>query len=186
MPSRPKRHVLRKPAELSAVVSPVRHHLLRTLSLLGTASVRELAQELDRSPESLYYHLRALEKAGLVVASGERAVRGRSEALYSTVAEELVTDPAQTSPKYLDAYRRSASALLRLADRQLGAAIERQEEEGTERPVSLRIQQVQARLSPAAQRELARRLDAVIDYALEQDDAERGERVVVTVVSSPL
>ncbi len=183
MPRPRKRHVLSKASELAAIVSPVRHHLLRTLSLLGTASVRELADELGRSPESLYYHLRALAKIGLVV---ERSDPDRTEALYATAAESFVTDPTQTSKGYLDAYRRSASALLRLADRQLGAAIERQQETKSKRPVSLRIQQVQARLSPAAQRELAARLDDIVRFLIDEDDPEQSARVVVTLVGSPL
>jgi DNA-binding transcriptional ArsR family regulator len=181
-----KRYVLSTALELEAVVSPVRHHVLRALSMLGTCSVKELAQQLGRSPESLYYHLRALQDAGLVIERGERVVQGRSEALYATIAQRLVTDPKQTSPDYIDAFKDSAAALLRLADRQVGTALEHQKESGSTRPISLRIQQVQARLSPKSQRELARRLDDVLQFLYEADDAEQPDRVVVTLVSAPL
>lgn len=181
-----KRYVLRSAAELEAIVSPVRHHLLRALSMLGRCSVKELAQQLGRSPESLYYHLRALEAAGLVVERGERVVGGRTEALYATIGEQLVTDPKQTSPDYLDAYRNSVAALMRLANRQFANAVEHQKTTGSTRPVSLRTQQVQARLSPASQRELARRLDDVLQFLVEADDPEQSARVVVTLISAPL
>jgi len=186
MPRRPKQYVLREPGELEAIVSPVRHHLIRTLSMLGPVSVKELAAAMGRSAESLYYHLRELEAVGLVIESGERVVRGRPEMLYATVGGKLVTDPEQSSPEYLEAYRRSASALLRLADRQMSAAIETQAEQGKRRDVSLRTQQVQARLSPAAQKELARRLDEILVFVGENDDPEREERVVLTLFSAPL
>lgn len=182
----PRHYVLRQAAELEAVVSPVRHHLLRTLSVLGPSSVKELARDMGRSPESLYYHLRALVDAGLVVEHGERSVNGRSEALFRTIAPQLVTDAEASDPEYLDAYRRSASALLRLADRQLTTAIQEQEDTGSKRPVSLRIQQLQARLSRRDQRELARRLDSVLEFLSSADDPAQTERIVVTLVSAPL
>ncbi len=186
MTRRKKRYVLSDPAELKAVVSPIRHHLLRTLANLGPCSVKDLAQGMGRSAESLYYHLRALEQVGLVVEHGLPSGGGHGEMLYETVAEQLVTDPTQTAPEYLAAFQRSAAALLRLTDRQLSAAIERQAEEGTQRPVSLRIQQLQLRLSPSAQRELARRLDELLEYLIENDDPQQAQRIALTLACTPL
>jgi hypothetical protein len=123
---------------------------------------------------------------GLIVPHGERLVRGRPETIYSTVARRLYTDPRQSSPAYLAAYRRSTAALLRLAERQLGAAIERQERDRSTRPISLRAMQVQPRLSRSAQRELARRLDEVLAFLAVNDDPEEGQRVAVTLVSAPV
>ena len=65
MAKRKKQYVIREPEQIEALVSPFRHHLLRTLSSIGPASVRTLARAVGRSPESLYYHLHALEDAGL-------------------------------------------------------------------------------------------------------------------------
>ena len=119
-------------------------------------------------------------------AGAAGVVRGREQALYGTVAPVLMTDPSQTSSAYLDAYRRSAAALLRLAERQVVAALERQEADGARRPLSLRVHNLQARLSPSAQRELARKLDEVMRFLAERDDPDAREHVAVTVVSAPV
>ena len=187
MAKRPKqRYVVRDAYQLAAVVSPVRHHLLRTLTTVGPESARELAQRLGRSPESLYYHLRGLEEAGLVVQTETRSRNGRPEAVWSAVARDIYTDPKQTSPEYVEAMQRSAAALLRLAARQVHAALERQRETGGKRPPSVRCMQLHARLSPAAVRELARRLDEVLAFLRDSDDPDAGEMVAVTVTSAPV
>jgi predicted ArsR family transcriptional regulator len=186
MPRRPQRYVLRKPSELEALISPLRHHLMRTLSNIGPCAARDLAAEMGRSPESLYYHLKALEGAGLVVQQGNRIRNGRNEMLYASVAKKIFSDPQQTSSRYLDAFRRSAAALLRLSQRQVTAAILRQQERGSRRPITLRAQQLQARLSPASQRELAQRLDEILEFLIDHDDPEEQSRTMVTLVSAPL
>ena len=59
--------IIRETRQLATMVSPVRHEILRRLSAIGPCTVREIAESLARSPESLYYHLRALREAELIV-----------------------------------------------------------------------------------------------------------------------
>jgi hypothetical protein len=67
------------PARIRVLASPIRHELVDTLAALGgKASVAELAVQLGRHADGLYYHLRLLCKAGLVseVHDAERGERG--------------------------------------------------------------------------------------------------------------
>lgn len=74
--------------QLRALSSTVRQDIVDTLQALGTASVSELAKHLDRAPDSLYYHVRALVKAGLLTRRAESRRRGRhQEALYALATE---------------------------------------------------------------------------------------------------
>ena len=183
---RPKTYLVRDPTQLEAVVSPVRHQLLRTLGALGPVTVKELAERMGRSPESLYYHVRALEEVGLLEQVDERRRRGRAEAVYATVARTLVTDPSQTSPAYVEAMQRSAAALLRLADRQLSMAFDRQRRSRSRRPTALMIRQYHARLSAKAQRELVRRLEELAEFVQANDDPHAGEMIALTLALAPL
>jgi DNA-binding transcriptional ArsR family regulator len=182
---RKQTHVLRDLEQMEAMVSPLRQQIMRTVGALDAPSIKEVAAQLERSPESLYYHFRALEEVGLLISAGTREVKGRSEALFATVARRIATDAGAHTSEYLDAFRRGASALLRLADRQLAGALERQEEDGCPRPPSLRIQQLNARLTPKAAAELARKLDDVMSFMYAADE-EGGQMVSVTLVSSPI
>jgi DNA-binding transcriptional ArsR family regulator len=47
-------------------------------------SASALARELDILPGSARYHLRTLERAGIVQRAGERTIRGGREVLYSS------------------------------------------------------------------------------------------------------
>ena len=185
-PKRKKRHVVRDPAQLGAVVSPIRHNLLKSLASLGPCSVRELAEDVGCSQESLYYHVRALQKVGLIREHGKRPSNGRSEMLYDALADQLRSDPNQTTPQYLEAYRRAISALLRLTDRQVAAALERQAQAEARRPVSLLLRQLQVRLSAESQRDIARRIEALVDHIRDCDDPAQKTRIAYNFVSAPL
>jgi DNA-binding transcriptional ArsR family regulator len=70
-----------EPRHVRLLASPVRHEIVDTLSALGgTASVAELAEQLGRHADGLYYHLRLLCRGGLVrevdgAEGGERLYR---------------------------------------------------------------------------------------------------------------
>ncbi|NIM48343.1 MAG: helix-turn-helix domain-containing protein, partial [Gemmatimonadales bacterium] len=64
----------------------------------GRCSVGEVADRLERKPESLYYHVKALREAGLVRRVGNRPGERRSETLYQAVAPEIVLDQGNRTP----------------------------------------------------------------------------------------
>lgn len=66
------------PALIEVLASPVRQEIVDTLAALGgEASAAELAEELGRHMDGLYYHLKILCKAQLVVAVDSNAEAGR-------------------------------------------------------------------------------------------------------------
>ncbi len=85
-----RRYVITRPDQLVALASPARQEIVDVLSRLGLATAGEVAGALGRPADGLYYHLRALQRTGLVRAAGSRG-RGRGEeALYRTAAPELM------------------------------------------------------------------------------------------------
>src|SRR5690349_18270302 len=96
---RTRRHaVVSRLDQLSALASPARLEVIDTLTRLGAVSLAELAAALGRPADGLYYHVRALEKVGLVAAAGTRVVAGRRERLVRAVASDYrvryATQPA--------------------------------------------------------------------------------------------
>jgi len=82
-------HVIRATQQLAALASSARQEVADALAGMGTVSVAEIAATLGRPADALYFHLRALQKAGLVRQAGYRTRGGRKEALFRTVAPEL-------------------------------------------------------------------------------------------------
>ena len=70
-PARPLFPV-RERAQIEALASPARQEVADGLQAIGPCSIADLADLLGRAPDSLYYHVRKLEKVGLVVARGTR------------------------------------------------------------------------------------------------------------------
>jgi len=119
-------------AQIAALGSPVRQELVDTLEALGgVATVAELAAQLGRPADGLYYHVEILRRVGLfVAAAGGTSRAGRSERRYRTPARrgvplQLVYRPADR--RAVAAVRGVVGGMLRIArrdfDRGLGGAV---------------------------------------------------------------
>ncbi|ADB30842.1 transcriptional regulator, ArsR family [Kribbella flavida DSM 17836] len=84
--------LLEEPEAVRAALSPLRRELLRRLR--EPASATQLATALDMPRQRLNYHLRALEKAGLVELVEERQRRGCVERILRAASVAFVVDPS--------------------------------------------------------------------------------------------
>jgi DNA-binding transcriptional ArsR family regulator len=75
--------------QLSALASSARQEIVDVLSQIGTVSVGELAAMLGRPADALYYHLRVLKHAGLVLRAGYRGQGVHNQELIRTVASNF-------------------------------------------------------------------------------------------------
>ncbi len=182
LPDPSETHVLRDVRQLAALRSPVRQQLITLLERSGPSSVRELAERIGMATESLYYHVHALVRAGLLRRTGQRRGATRPEALYEAIARHFSLDPQNRSSEYLDALAKVGSAALRAADRDYRRALVELEPQsrGVERTTDLR--QLTVRLPPDAIAGLRQRLDALLAYVLEHETGDGHPCSVTTVV----
>lgn len=82
-------YAIRSNRQLSVLASGPRQEIVDVLEKTGEASVAELAAVLGRPADALYFHLRHLRRAGLVLDAGYRRRGGRKEKLFRIVAPEL-------------------------------------------------------------------------------------------------
>ena len=117
-------HVIRGRKQLACLAAAARQEVFDVLEQMGTISAAELAAVLGRPADGLYFHLRALARAGLVRSATRRTRSGRTETLYRTVKPEvqLAYEPADADN------RRAVSAIvasmLRLANRDFRRSFE--------------------------------------------------------------
>lgn len=121
MPARPL-FAVREPAQLEALGSPARQEVVDGLQALGPCSIAELAESLGRAPDSLYYHVRKLERVGLVVQRGSRGTGVRREALYDTPGR-VVLDHDPGTARERRRLSRLVGGALRIAERDFNAAL---------------------------------------------------------------
>lgn len=104
--------IVRHPQQAAALLDPLRRRMLEILRLPGSAS--SVARQLDLPRQKVNYHLRELEKAGLVELVEERRrgncieriVRGvaRTYLISPEALGDLATDPEATRDRFSAAY----------------------------------------------------------------------------------
>ena len=102
-------HVVDDAESLQALAHPVRLRVLEALR--EPASAATAARAVDQPRQNVNYHLKELERAGLVEKVGERRKGNFIEALYRAVAPTIVVSPraAWSHPRRLDALREQLS-----------------------------------------------------------------------------
>lgn len=75
-----------------ALLKPLRIELLKQMDRPRTCP--ELAEQFGESPQKIYYHVKTLERAGLVEKVGERRVRGTVEGSYQARARSYWLAPS--------------------------------------------------------------------------------------------
>jgi len=162
--------VIRDPAVLRALRTPLRQEVLAAVQQMRTASVKDVAAELGRKPASLYYHVHDLVRVGLVRAAGTRPAGRRTETLYEPAADRIVIDRTIRTPAFVDALADLERATLRTAERELRAALAGSPTAAASPGEPSTLLRLSARLSRADAREVARRLRAVVQFLEEKDD----------------
>jgi predicted transcriptional regulator len=125
MSPRPARHVVKTGRQLASLAGAARQEIVDVLAEMGTVSIGEIAAALGRPADALYFHVRALMRAGLVQHAGYRLRGARKEALIRTVAAELILlyDPDSTTNRR--AVTAAVSSMLRLGERDFRRAFQR-------------------------------------------------------------
>ena len=81
--------------EVEQAATLLKPRRLEILKLLGEPhSCLELAEQLQDTPQKVYYHVKALEQAGLVEKVSERRVRGILEGFYQARARSYWLAPS--------------------------------------------------------------------------------------------
>lgn len=87
--------VLDQVRQVSVLFKPIRLELLTMLDESRTCG--QLAEAFGTSPQKIYYHVKVLERAGLVKKVSEVRVRGIMEGYYQAAAESYWLSPQLVS-----------------------------------------------------------------------------------------
>ena len=83
--------VVSQAAAASALLNPLRRAILQTLAAPGSATT--VAESIGEPRQLVNYHLRVLERAGLVEEVGQRQRRGLTERLVRATAAHYLISP---------------------------------------------------------------------------------------------
>jgi DNA-binding transcriptional ArsR family regulator len=110
---------------ISVLASPIRQEIVDTLAALGgEAGAADLAQQLGRPADGLYYHLKILCQAKLIVELDGRAEGERQYRLAGEPSKPLRLAYKTDSAPHLKALRKFAHGLLQVAETDFAEALE--------------------------------------------------------------
>ncbi len=161
---RPKNYVVSAVDELRELTSPVRVQITQIMAEKGECSVGELALVMGREPETLYYHIRALLKVGLIVECGARATVRHDEAIYCLRAEQIWLDRERRDEEFLALKAKALRTSLRLFEREMVASLPMPETTLEDDEPSFRMRTSRLRLSAEQRAEFVRRLEDAMQY----------------------
>ena len=164
--------------DLRGALTPLRRRLLTELR--EPASATGIAARLGETRQRINYHLRELEKSGLIELVEVRQRRGREERLLRATARTVVVSPAMVGPRDREQDRFAVGTLLAAAASTVDAVV-RQRAAATAVGKRLVTFTVEAEIGfdrPADIEEFATRLATLIaEY--DRPGAARRYRVVV-------
>lgn len=186
MAARLKAFLLRRPEQLEALARPARQEVFDGMQAGGPCTVAELAARMDRKPSSLYYHVHALARAGLLVERGRRKSGARDQVVYGLVADKIQIDHRLQSGAMARTLARSAAAYLRQAEREYRAGLLAPASTATARTRrGLFAARMKARLTPQALEQVTRHVLAIQRVFTEQRPSQQGRLCSFTAVLAP-
>jgi len=105
------------PRVLGALASPLRQDILVVLESTAPLSVAELARRIGRRPDTLYHHLRLLERAGLVRAAASDSTGGRPGSLWRVTSHPIRVSASGTKGSAVRHAERVVGAMARAGAR---------------------------------------------------------------------
>jgi len=116
--------MLRTVEQKKAVASPLRLELLGLFIDRKPLSVGEIAERMGRPATGIHYHVRVLEKAGILKRVGEQRSGRRPEALYKPVADVFKMEQKRDADADDASHAlKTLSTAFRMAERDMRAAL---------------------------------------------------------------
>lgn len=105
------------PRQIRVLASPIRQDIVDAVGAIGPCSVAELARALGRPADGLYYHIRLLLRAKLLVAEKDAGAAERRELRIDLPSKALYLDYNPSDPHNRKAVLRAVGSLIRAAER---------------------------------------------------------------------
>ncbi len=123
-PRRPAVKLLRTATERRAIASPLRLELIGLFVDGEPRSAAQIGERMGRPTTAIHYHVRVLEKAGILRRVGRQRSGRRPEALYLPAADMFkMAQPREAPEEAAAAALKTMSTAFRMAERDMKAAL---------------------------------------------------------------
>ncbi len=120
---KPKVFIIREEEQRRAISSPIRMEMIGLFADGGPMSVATIAERMGRPATAIHYHVRVLEKAGLLKRVGKKQSGRRPEALFVPVADLFKMEaPREAGEDVAAMSLKTMATAFRMAERDMKAA----------------------------------------------------------------
>ena len=177
-----------RPDAIRLLASPIRQAIVDSITASGETTANALSAVIRRPADRLYYHLRLLEKAGLVQSRESRAANGRSERFFDVPDRPMYLQYDPSSSANRSAVRRVVKSMLRSGMRDFARGFERKGVRTSGPQRELWASRVQGRLTTRDLGIVNALMECLIDQILASraQGASHGNTYQLTWLLSPL
>ena len=169
--------------QLACLSSPARNEVFMRLRTLGRASIADIARDLEKKPEAVHYHVKALLAAGLAKEAFKRSGVKKPEWVYESVGNKWRLPKARPGSEVAVQSRKAVLAGFRQVARGYQRAAE-----ASERDPKLRAKmhaiRMNVRLKPSDARAFIDLIENAVAFADERRD-EAGARLIWSSIVFP-
>ncbi|OAS19222.1 ArsR/SmtB family transcription factor [Paenibacillus oryzisoli] len=185
-------YYIESPEQATVLLNPLRGEIIA--QLLEPGSAAEVARTLGETAQRINYHLKALEKAGLVQRVGTRQVRNLVEVLYRSIAKTFVlAESLSMKPETLQKLKDQSSLahLVTTSERIRRDAVLLMEQSDVGEVIPSATLQLQVKLCTEQQRqafieEYAAMVQQLVErYSGVQDQTEDAYHVLLAIYPKP-
>ena len=165
--------------------SMVRLEITDAISDLAPCSIAELATELGRSPQSLYYHIDILCKVELIEQVGTRKTGRRDEALYD-LASKWMRFVDNNDPKRQEVLLKLNQTVIRMTEKDYRNAFNKGYVARINGVENVYFRRQRGRLTDADVRKVYEHIEAIGKLLQDGNEARRGNLYSISLFLSPL
>lgn len=173
---RSRKLVIDSKEQWEALSSPTRAAIIECLSAIGPSSIKEIAASLGCSAELVHHHMPMLLETGFVVEEEPRQLVRHVERVFSEGGAEWVPDVTSDPDAASVGLTKTAKAWSRANERLVAEALA--DKDGDELAALLKVltfRSETAFLSPAAEKQVRKHLDAIKEIFKEERTSPNGK-----------
>lgn len=147
--------------QITSLATSARQEIIDTLHVIGPASVAEIASHLGRAADSLYHHIRILQRVDLIVNVGKRQTDVRDKMIYDIPGRPMQVTYDLADQCIVDGITEVTAAMLRITDRDFLKALKSSEVTVNGPYRNIRASRMKGWLDAAQIRELNSHIEAI-------------------------
>ena len=181
-----KPYLIRRPDQIAAIASPVRQEVLDGVQAIGPCAIFDLATFLGRAPDSLYYHIRMLEKVGLLIPCGQCKAGRRDAAMIDVPGRPIAIDQVVGRKKCKAKLIKAITSLLRLTERDMKAAFDSEHSNDKKTRIVLRAGRVKGWLTKRQFEEANQHILALEALLANSNNRKSSQLIAFTYALTPI